>query len=309
MECDHCKTILKSKYNLKSHLLKNKTCLKLRGLDMISNFSCKGCQLSFTSNFNLTIHHNTCKSYQYILIREECEKTIKDLNDKYSKEIENRDKTIKYLNDKYSKEIEHRDKIIKDLNTQNEKFLLTIEKLASQAIDKTQANITTNNHTNIRNIYSDKYFLENISEDFVKRKCQNYLTEQVFMEGQRGIAQLCTEHIINTPDKKVLLKCSDTSRKKFKYIDEKGNIKEDHEARTFTEKVFEPIKKVSKDVYETILTDIEGEQEAVEKDNYSKKSQLRDKTMRAIDCFAQIINIDNPNQNSDFKTELAILNK
>jgi hypothetical protein len=291
MECEYCKTILKSKYNLKSHLLKNKTCLKLRGLDMISNFLCKGCQLSFTSNFNLTIHHDSCKYYQCLLIREECDKTIKDLNDKYNKEIE------------------YRDKIIKDLNTQNEKFLLTIEKLASQAIDKTQANITTNNHTNIRNIYSDQYFLENISEDFVKRKCQNYLTEQVFMEGQRGIAQLCSEHIINTPDKKVLLKCSDTSRKKFKYIDEKGNIKEDHEARVFTEKVFEPIKKVSQDVYETILTDIEGEQETVEEDDYSKKSQLRDKTMRAIDCFAQIINIDNPNQNSEFKTELAILNK
>ena len=99
MECEYCKTIVKSKYNLKSHLLKNKTCLKLRGLDMISNFLCKGCQLSFTTNFNLTIHHYSCKYYQCLLIREECDKTIKDLNDKYNKEIEHRDKTIKDLNE------------------------------------------------------------------------------------------------------------------------------------------------------------------------------------------------------------------
>ena len=113
MECDHCKTILKSKYNLKSHLLKNKTCLKLRGLDMISNFSCKGCQLSFTTNFNLTIHHYSCKYYQCLLIREECDKTIKDLNDKYSKEIEHRDKTIKDLNENLLSTLENKENKLK----------------------------------------------------------------------------------------------------------------------------------------------------------------------------------------------------
>ena len=113
MECDHCKTILKSKYNLKSHLLKNKTCLKLRGLDMISNFSCKGCQLSFTTNFNLTIHHYSCKYYQCLLIREECDKTIKDLNDKYTKEIEHRDKTIKDLNENLLSTLENKENKLK----------------------------------------------------------------------------------------------------------------------------------------------------------------------------------------------------
>jgi hypothetical protein len=111
----------------------------------------------------------------------------------------------------------------------------TIEKLASQAIDKPN---TTNVTTNNVNVYSDKYFLEDIKPEEVKKKCQNYLTEQVFFSGQRGIAQLCTDHIIKTKDNKVLLTCSDVSRKKFKYIDENGNLKEDHEARTFTKKVF-----------------------------------------------------------------------
>ena len=135
------------------------------------------------------------------------------------------------------------------------------------------------------------------------------MTEQVFMEGQRGVARLCTEHIIKTPDNKVLLKCSDASRKKYKYIDENGNIKEDYEARIFTKKIIDPIMKVSKDVYDTILDDIEYEKENIREDDYVRKSQLNDKAVKAFGCYAQIINIDNPDQNSEFKTELAILNK
>jgi predicted nucleic acid-binding Zn-ribbon protein len=158
-------------------------------------------------------------------------------------------------------------------------------------------------------MYSDKYLLDTISEEFVQRKCQNYLTPQVFMEGQKGVAKLCTSHITQTPDKKVLLKCTDTSRKKFKYIDEHGNIKEDHDARAFIEKVFPPIKKVTDIVYSTMMGDIEEEQENTEEDDYDRKSQLREKLFRVMDCYAKIINIDNPNQNSEFKTELAILNK
>ena len=91
-------------------------------------------------------------------------------------------------------------------------------------------------------------------------------------------------------------------------MDENGNLKEDYEARTFTDKVFEPIKKASQVVYENILSDIKDEQEREEID-YNRKSVLNDKTMKAIDCFAQIVNIDNPSSNSDFKNELAILNK
>ena len=91
-------------------------------------------------------------------------------------------------------------------------------------------------------------------------------------------------------------------------MDENGNIKEDYEARAFTEKVFEPIKKASQDVYENILLDIKDEQER-EQIDYNRKSVLNDKTMKAIDCFAQIVNIDNPSCNSEFKNELAILNK
>ena len=145
--------------------------------------------------------------------------------------------------------------------------------------------------------------------DDVKRKCQNYLTEEIFLQGQRGIAKLCTDHIIKTKDNKALMICTDASRKKFKYMDEQGNLKEDHEARAFTEKVSKPIKDVSKIVYENILSDVKYEKENVEETDYSRKAVLNDKELSAIDCFVKITCFDHPDHNNDYKNELAILNK
>ena len=61
MECQHCKLVVKSKYNLKSHLENNKSCLKLRGLETISKFVCHDCGGSIMSNMNLKVHLEICK--------------------------------------------------------------------------------------------------------------------------------------------------------------------------------------------------------------------------------------------------------
>ena len=254
MECEYCNLILKSKYILKAHLLNNKACLKLRGLEMNSKFTCKDCNLSFMSNINLNVHLEICKKKELSKHNEEQNALIKEQDIKLKEQdiklkeqkkiIKDQELKLKDQDIQHKKEIlemkDYNDKTIKNLQAQLDKMFLTIEKL----IDKpTGTTITTNN--NIRNNYSDKYFLEKLTSEDLNKKCQNYLTEQVFFGGQKGIAQMCSDHIIKTKDNKVLLTCSDVSRKKFKYMDENGNIKEDYEARAFTEKVFEPIKKAS----------------------------------------------------------------
>ena len=69
--CQFCNSSLKDKYALKSHLLKNKTCLKLRGLSLDTKFICKGCENVFSSNTNLVIHNDICKEYSNLNVREE----------------------------------------------------------------------------------------------------------------------------------------------------------------------------------------------------------------------------------------------
>ena len=69
--CQFCKSSLKDKYALKSHLLKNKNCLKTRGLTLETKFVCKGCENVFPSKTNLNIHTNICKDYSLLKVREE----------------------------------------------------------------------------------------------------------------------------------------------------------------------------------------------------------------------------------------------
>ena len=244
---------------------------------------------------------------QQSLLVEECKEKIRNI------ELTNRDMThkitqheLKIIDMKYNYE-----KIIKDIQSQNDKLLENLQKLASQAIDRPTTATTTTNVTNntIKNNFSSTYFLETIKPEDVKMKCQNYLTEQVFLEGQRGIAQLCTDHVIKTKDKKILMICTDVSRKKFKYIDEEGNIKEDYDARTFTNKISKPIKDASRIVYDSILFDVKSEKEMLEEDDYSRKAYLNSKELKTIDCFVQISHFDDPDNNQEFKNELAILNK
>ena len=42
--CEFCKSSVRDKYSLKTHLSKNKKCLKIRGLTLDTKFVCKGCQ-------------------------------------------------------------------------------------------------------------------------------------------------------------------------------------------------------------------------------------------------------------------------
>ena len=88
--CQFCNTSVKDKYSLKNHLVRNKTCLKIRGLTLNTNFICKGCENTYSSNSNLVIHTETCKDYIILKVRQECKQ-------EYDKQIQEKNNEI----DKY----------------------------------------------------------------------------------------------------------------------------------------------------------------------------------------------------------------
>jgi len=108
-ECNICKTIFKSKYNLKSHFTTNKKCLKLRGLELTSNFVCKGCDAPFVNNKNMNIHLDSCKKYIILKVKEEYDIKIQKLKDEKDLEIHKiKCENIQALSDltnKFEKEI------------------------------------------------------------------------------------------------------------------------------------------------------------------------------------------------------------
>jgi hypothetical protein len=122
--CEFCKSSVRDKYSLKTHLSKNKKCLKIRGLTLDTKFVCKGCQHAFPNNINLVVHIESCKQYIIIKVREECK-------DEYKNEII-----------KMQQEIINKDKALSDAQSQIDKLQKIIENIATKAID----NRTTNNY-------------------------------------------------------------------------------------------------------------------------------------------------------------------
>ena len=125
--CEFCKSSVRDKYSLKTHLSKNKKCLEIRGLTLETKFVCKGCQHVFPNNINLVVHIESCKQYIIIKVREECK-------DEYKNEII-----------KMQQEIINKDKALSDAQSQIDKLQKIIENIATKAID----NRTTNNYQSI----------------------------------------------------------------------------------------------------------------------------------------------------------------
>jgi DNA-directed RNA polymerase subunit F len=86
-----------------------------------------------------------------------------------------------------------------------------------------------------------------------------------------------------------------------------GNIKEDIEARYFTEKVGKCIKVAGTEIYNCIMQSIEDEKSMLTETDYKRKEELLDKFKRTCDAYIEIINVDDPERNNEFINELAAL--
>lgn len=332
MECEFCKQIFKTKYTLKSHLINNKACLKLRGLSLESKFNCIACKFVFTNNINLNIHLESCKKYIILNIEKEYKENYiekKELKENQELLQEQYDQKIKEKEKKYEQDLkEQQQKYEEKLQTQQneykqqlkeiqikyeekieEKTQLLIEKLerlAEKSIDKP----TTINNNNIKNYFSNTQYIEDINQNDLKKKLYSSLTEYHYMHGQKGIAIVCTEEIIKkTKDKKPIMICTDINRKNYKHTDKNGNVKTDHQARNFIEKVSKPIKEVSKEIYESIISNIETEKDQLGDEDFDEKDKIRTREFNVMNKLIEINNFDDPKYNSEFMSELAILNK
>ena len=347
--CEYCNLLLKSKYNLKTHLTTNKKCLKIRGLDMITNFICKGCELSFPSKRNLNIHIDSCKQYLLLKIQEEHTKKIEKVQEEHTKKIEKvqeeyhkeietykknnneqqfklneQEKTIKNLQheskDYDTLKIDH--KILKekyeDLKNQYEKTISKLEQKISQCDSFIQTlaregsnkpTTTTHNTINntIRNALSTDYTLEKLEQKQLEETIRQHYTERDFFNGQKGLANFCLERIIKAPDGKMLICCSDISRKKFKILDVNGNLKEDIEARLLCQTLKIPIKNITREIYDKIQDKIDQERSRLSDNDRSRHAKLLDDSMRAQKVYIDNMNFDDLNYNQDFMHELCVL--
>ena len=81
--CDHCNATLKSKYSLKTHLVTNKACLKIRGVDMPNKWQCSACSIILSFKSQLVAHQDICKDF----IKKEYDEKIIKLQQEYNENL------------------------------------------------------------------------------------------------------------------------------------------------------------------------------------------------------------------------------
>ena len=328
INCEFCNLTFKNKYNLKNHIITNKACLKLRGLKLESKYICNGCQLNFTNNTNLCNHLEICTKYIVMNILEENNKKIKEIKNIHEKELDKKDlyykekllkkdEKLKETQNSYKEELKKQESKYETLQQQyNEvkeeckvrqnKYESVLERLALDAVNKPVSTTTNNTVNNIRNVLSSTYTLEKLDEkELIEDMRQNY-TENQFKRGQKGLAEYLYKNKLKTPDNKLMICCSDKSRKKFKILDSLGNIKEDIEARFLCEKIKGPVRIVSTEIFEKIQDDI-SRQQNIDNISDSQQTKLLNDMEKVGEDYINIYKFDEHESNGEFINELSLL--
>ena len=305
--CEKCNKTFSSKYTLKNHL-ESKICERKINSNLSIPVECSSirCKYQTQNRSDIQKHLKTCK---YI----EIDSIVYDINKEHKKEIENYQIEIGNLNKEHKKEIENYQIEIGNLNKDIEKMTLLLEKAVSKPVFATTNNTNTTNNikgnnNNLQNILANPdLYKKQVDPDRIKN-IDHEIIEEHFWLGQKGLARLCVDHIIKTSEQdgnKYLLRCTDPSRKRFKYIDTTNKIAEDMEARNFISLVSIPIKTVCRDVYDKIVKKLDNDKK--DTSDVFDLDFLDSKTTMAHQKFSEINDIADHSRNSEYKNEMSIL--
>ncbi|NBV29389.1 hypothetical protein EBS02_10350, partial [bacterium] len=136
----------------------------------------------------------------------------------------------------------------------------------------------------------------------------NKLNENHFLDSQRGIARFFAEELLIADDGKMKMVCTDTSRERFKYIDQEGNLKLDIQARDFIKKIYPPIYQVSEKIYNAIINRCKELNYLIEsgKDKETDRTSVKIKEQAANNSWTEIRFIKSNDSNLNFRKELAL---
>ena len=176
----------------------------------------------------------------------------------------------------------------------------------SESVNK--PTITNNTqHISFRHCLSKDPTLDQLNDKAIIERLRMSMTEKMFFGGLRCMARLCYDCIVKLKSGTMIVCCTDISRGKFKMYDIHGNIKEDIEARYFTDKIGKCIRVAADEIYQCIVESIQDEQSTLTETDSKRKEELLDKYKRTCDAYIEIINVNDPERNTEFINELAAL--
>ena len=263
------------------------------------------CDYKTHKNSDLQKHVKSCKFV-------EIDNIIKTIHIENEMMLSIKDERIKQL--EYS--LQEKDKEIERMEKEQERLASLFEKAITKpaVMNNTTNNTTTTirgSNNNLQSfLASPELYEKQVDPERIKSINQSDV-ERHFWLGQKGIARFCVDHIVNTTDEdgnsKMLLCCTDSSRKRFKYVDADNHVVDDIEARHFIDTVSAPIVTVCRKVYDNVVKKIEDDMKET-KDAFDL-NLLENKTNIAQQKFLEINNIGDHNRNSEYKNEMSILLK
>jgi len=234
MNCEHCNTIFKTKSALNYHKNNAKYCLTIQKeknetvvvVVKEKKFKCEYCEKVLSNKQNLLYHINCCykkKDKELNELKERSEKELNELKERSDRELIEKDKIIVKANtqiENYKDQEENYKEQIKCLQDK-------LDRIANKAIDRptTSVSNTTNNNLNITTSMDfDNY-------ETLKDAIDTKLNANHIVDGQRGLAQFLVDAILKDSEGNLKYKCTDPSRSIFRFLNSKGEIHKDVDAK------------------------------------------------------------------------------
>jgi len=220
MECEYCKTILKTNYALKLHQKTAKYCLALHGGVNSNNYDCPDCGKQFTIKSSLDRHFIGCSK---------ASSKFKDEIDELKKELA---VTKLSLSEAVKREQEMKEDFIRREKELREDYA-TLAAISAKKSTKT----TINNNTVNLGVF-DK------TQDDIKRIVDENYNKQYLIQGQKGVAMFTSKHILDTDSgKPPIYAITDRSRGNGKYKISENEVVTDTGMTGLTKKVQPSIKR------------------------------------------------------------------
>ena len=237
--CPVCQKALSTKYTLQSHL--HRVHLhrdEARGFDDEIFTCCSICKYNTIHRIDLKQHQARCAFYQ---AHQHFDERLITQQKEYEQQL---------LEQK--SQMDHLQIANNFLRTELEKAQAVIERTAQRPTT------TTNLHHSVKitNYLADhETYRSQTDPDRVAKMLFERLPEYI-ADGQSGLARCLEENVIRKGDEMILC-CTDPTRNRFRYLNEKGELVDDMRAHHFTKTVSVPVKAASLKMFQEHLTAVE----------------------------------------------------
>jgi hypothetical protein len=193
------------------------------------SFKCDYCSKILSTQSRLNTHVDVCKSR----IKKDENHELKE-KDAFICELKNDIKKMDKNLSKMKNEVDqYKTKLI-----DKEEYILKLEQLLKNANDaiiemakqpKTNnSTINTNSNNRIKTHIQNNFDITDIQK--ITNVIENHLTPEVISQGQKGLAEMLKQHLLQTENGELLYECTDVSRQKFEFVNKNGMLEIDSKA-------------------------------------------------------------------------------